>query len=50
MIDIGKHVKEDIEVLKESIACLEDILDECAELFPFDMIDILREEYFANSD
>ena len=39
----GKHSKEGVELVKEFIACLEDILDSCAELFPFDVIDELRE-------
>ena len=40
---LEKHSKEGVELVKEFIACLEDILDSCAELFPFDVIDELRE-------
>ena len=43
----GKHSKEAIELIKEFIACLEDISDGCAEFFPFDLIDELKEEYLS---
>lgn len=43
----GKHSKEAIELIKEFIACLEDIPDGCAEFFPFDLIDELKEEYLS---
>ena len=44
---LGKndHSKEAIELVEEFVEVLQDILDGCAELFPFDMIDELTEEY-----
>lgn len=41
------HSIEGIELAKEFIACLEDILDGCTDSFPFNMIDELREEYLT---
>lgn len=44
---LGKndHSKEAIELVEEFVDVLRDIPDGCAELFPFDMIDELTEEY-----
>jgi hypothetical protein len=42
----GKHSKEAIELVKEIIVLLEEIPDSCAETFPFEMIDSLKDEYF----
>lgn len=44
---LGKndHSKEAIELVEEFVEVLQDIPDGCAELFPFDMIDELTEEY-----
>lgn len=47
MPDSGKHSEEDIELVKEFVACLEVIPDGCAEFFPFDMINELTEEYLT---
>ncbi len=44
-LDEGIHSKEAIELVKEFIEVLEDIPDGCADSFPFEMIDELREEY-----
>lgn len=44
-LDEGIHSKEAIELVKEFIKILEDIPDGCADSFPFDMIDELKEEY-----
>lgn len=42
-----KHSNEAIELVKEFVAMLESIPDGCSELFPFDMIDELRNEYLS---
>jgi hypothetical protein len=42
----GKHSKEAIELVKEIIVLLKEIPDGCAETFPFEMIDTLKDEYF----
>lgn len=44
---LGKndHSKDAIELVEEFVEVLQDIPDGCAELFPFDMIDELTEEY-----
>ena len=44
---LGKndHSKEAIELVEEFVEVLQDIPDGCAELFPFDMIDELTEEF-----
>ena len=47
MPDSGEHSKEGVELVREFIACLEDIPDGCAECFPFDMINELTEEYLT---
>ena len=44
----GKHSIEAINLVKEFIAELESIPDGCAERFPFEQIDELREEYLTN--
>lgn len=44
-LDEGVHSKEAVELVKEFIEVLEDIPDGCADSFPFDMIDELKEEY-----
>lgn len=41
----GKHSVESIELMKEFVARLEEIPDACAEIFPFGLIDDLKEEY-----
>lgn len=41
------HSIEGIELVKEFIACLEDIPDGCTEFFSFDVIDELRGEYLT---
>ena len=44
---LGKndHSKEAVEIIEEFLKVLQDIPDGCAELFPFDLIDELTEEY-----
>ena len=44
----GKHSIEAINLVKEFVAELESIPDGCAERFPFEQIDELREEYLEN--
>lgn len=41
----GKHSREAIGLVKEIIARLEEIPDGCAECFPFETIDTLKNEY-----
>lgn len=41
----GKHSKEACELVREFVAQLKEIPDGCAELFPFELIDELEEEY-----
>jgi hypothetical protein len=41
----GKHSAEAIGLVKAFISKLEDIPDGCAELFPFELIDELKEEF-----
>ena len=45
--DEGDHSAEAKELVREFIAILEDIPDGCAECFPFETIDELREEYLG---
>jgi hypothetical protein len=45
MPDEGKHSAEGIALIKEFIKMLEEIPDGGAELFPFELIDELRNEY-----
>lgn len=41
----GKHSKEACELVREFVVQLKEIPDGCAELFPFELIDELEEEY-----
>lgn len=41
----GDHSKEVIALVEEFVERLEEIPDGCAEMFPFETIDTLREEY-----
>ena len=43
----GDHSKEAIELVGEFVAMLEEIPDGCAELFPFEIIDELRQKYLG---
>lgn len=43
----GEHSLEARELVEEFIAKLEEIPDGCAECFPFEIIDRLREEYLS---
>lgn len=43
----GEHSLEAKDLVEEFIAKLEDIPDGCAECFPFEIIDRLREEYLG---
>ena len=45
MPENGIHSHEGIDLIQEFIKRLEEIPDECAECFPFDMIEELRNEY-----
>lgn len=45
--DGAKHSERAVEVVKDIIELLEDIPDGCAECFPFELIDELREEYLS---
>lgn len=47
MPEKGEHSREAIELVKEFVQRLEEIPDGCAELFPFETIDILKEEYLS---
>jgi len=47
MPDEGEHSAEAIELVKEFVAKLEEIPDACAEMFPFQLIDELKEEFLA---
>jgi len=47
MPEEGKHAEEAKELVREFTAKLEDIPDGCAECFPFETIDELREEYLG---
>jgi hypothetical protein len=44
----GEHSAKSIELIKEFVARLEKIPDSCAESFPFELIDELKEEFFCN--
>lgn len=41
----GKHSLEAVSLVKEFVACLEEIPDACAERFPFETIEELKREY-----
>jgi len=43
--NIGRHSEKAVQLVKEFILILEDIPDGCAECFPFETIDKLKEEY-----
>lgn len=43
----GGHSREGIALVKEFVSRLEEIPDGCAECFPFDMIEELRQEYLG---
>ena len=47
MPDEGEHSSEATELVREFVKMLEEIPDGCAELFPFELIDELRDEYSA---
>jgi hypothetical protein len=44
----GEHSAEAIELIKEFVAKLEEIPDGCAETFPFELIDELKEEFLGD--
>ena len=43
----GKHSAEAIDVVKKFIKRLEDIPDGCADMFPFETIEELKQEYLV---
>ncbi len=43
--DKGKHSAEAVDLVKEVLDRLNCITDACSEIFPFDIIEELREEY-----
>lgn len=45
MPENGKHSHEGISLIQDFINRLEEIPDECAECFPFEIIEELRDEY-----
>lgn len=45
MPESGKHSREAVELVKEVVKKLESIPDGCAEWFPFQLIDELKDEY-----
>lgn len=47
MPDKGEHSSDVIELVRKLVKMLEEIPDGCAELFPFELIDELRNEYSA---
>lgn len=47
MPENGEHSREAVDLVREFIARLEEIPDGCAEIFPFELIDTLREEYLS---
>ena len=46
MPEEGKHSQEAKELVREIITRLEQIPDGCAECFPFEVIDELKQEYY----
>ena len=46
----GKHSSEAIELVKEVIVLLEGIPDGCAETFPFETIESLKDEYLDQQE
>ena len=47
---MGKHSRKGIALVREFVKALQEIPDGCAELFPFEMIDWLTEEYLSGED
>ena len=45
MLENAKHSHEGISLIQEFVKRLEEIPDECAECFPFEMIEELKNEY-----
>lgn len=45
MPDKREHSSEATELVREFVKMLEEIPDGCAELFPFELVDELRDEY-----
>ena len=45
MPENGKHSHEGISLIQDFVKYLEEIPDECAECFPFEMIEELKKEY-----
>ena len=50
MPEHGEHSREAIELVKEFVQRLEEIPDGCAEMFPFETIDQLKEEYLSETE
>ena len=44
----GEHSKEAIDLAREIVVRLEEIPDGCAERFPFETIDEIKQEYFPD--
>lgn len=44
----GEHSAEAVELIKEFIARLEEIPDGGAEIFPFELIDELKQEFLGD--
>ncbi len=44
----GEHSAEAVSLVREFVDRLLEILDGCAECFPFELIDELREEYLGD--
>lgn len=45
----GEHSREAKELVTEIVARLENIPDGCAECFPFELIDELKQEYLTDN-
>ena len=45
MLEDRRHSEEAVNVIREFVRKLEEIPDGCAETFPFELIDELKEEY-----
>ena len=41
----GEHSREAVELVRGFVSLLEEIPDECSEIFPFNVIDELKQEY-----
>ncbi len=48
MPEEGKHSAEAISLVREFVEKLEEIPDGCAECFPFDIIDKLKEDFLSD--